>query len=132
LRRKEVIILYRLIIQNIYERYVQILKSCIFFSENPIKNNKMTELLCASDRWTDTHIDQARGVVVVKGLDIFRLGAIATDGTMIPSGNLTFMKRNLVGWLCVLNPEWLAYLWLMASVTWRGIILAAGLQDCGR
>jgi hypothetical protein len=42
----------------------------------------------------------ANGVfVMAEGLDMFKLGASATGGTMIPSGNLSFMKRTLVGWM---------------------------------
>jgi hypothetical protein len=36
---------------------------------------------------------------VAEGLDLFRPEAIATGGRMIPSGNLSLRKRNLVGWL---------------------------------
>jgi hypothetical protein len=34
-----------------------------------------------------------------KGLDTFRIEAIETGGRMIPSGNLSFTKRILVGWM---------------------------------
>jgi hypothetical protein len=38
----------------------------------------------------------ANGIVVLaEGLDVFRLGAIATGGRMIPSGNLSFVKRTV-------------------------------------
>jgi hypothetical protein len=33
---------------------------------------------------------------VAEGLDMFRLGATATGGRMIPLGNLSFAKRALV------------------------------------
>jgi hypothetical protein len=36
---------------------------------------------------------------MAEGLDIFILGPIATGGRMIPSGNLSFSKRTLVGWM---------------------------------
>jgi hypothetical protein len=42
---------------------------------------------------------------VAEGLDMFRLGAIATGGRMIPSGNLSFTKTTMVGWMLELNPE---------------------------
>jgi hypothetical protein len=38
-------------------------------------------------------------VVLAEGLDMFRLGAIATGGNMNTSGNLSFTKRSLVGWM---------------------------------
>jgi hypothetical protein len=34
---------------------------------------------------------------LVEGLDTFKLGAVATGGRMIPSGNMSFTKRTLVG-----------------------------------
>jgi hypothetical protein len=37
--------------------------------------------------------------VLVDDLDMFRLGAIAAVGRMVPSGNLSFAKITLVGWL---------------------------------
>jgi hypothetical protein len=37
--------------------------------------------------------------IVAEGLDMFKLEAIATDRRMIPSGNLSFTKRTLVGWM---------------------------------
>jgi hypothetical protein len=40
---------------------------------------------------------------LTEGLDVFRLGAIATGGRMIPSGNLSFGKRTLIGWMSRLN-----------------------------
>jgi hypothetical protein len=40
-----------------------------------------------------------RIVVLAEGLDMFRLGAIATVGRMIPSGNFSFTKRTLVEWM---------------------------------
>jgi hypothetical protein len=42
----------------------------------------------------------ANGIVVlVEGLDMIRLGAVATGGRMIPSGNLSFVNRILVEWM---------------------------------
>jgi hypothetical protein len=38
-------------------------------------------------------------VVLAEGLDMFRLGAVATGGNMNLSGNLSFTKINLVGWI---------------------------------
>jgi hypothetical protein len=37
------------------------------------------------------------GFVLAEGLDVFRLRAIATGGRGLPSGNLSFGKRILVG-----------------------------------
>jgi hypothetical protein len=40
------------------------------------------------------------GIVVLgEGLDLFRLGAIVTDGRMIQLRNLSFAKGTLVGWM---------------------------------
>jgi hypothetical protein len=39
-------------------------------------------------------------VVLAEGRDIFTLGAIAVGGNMNPSGNLSFAKNTLVGWIC--------------------------------
>jgi hypothetical protein len=36
-------------------------------------------------------------IVLVYGLDMFRLGAIVTGGKMNTSANLSFTKRTLVG-----------------------------------
>jgi hypothetical protein len=38
-------------------------------------------------------------VVLAEGLYRFTLGAVATDGKMNPSGNLSFIKRTSVGWM---------------------------------
>jgi hypothetical protein len=38
-------------------------------------------------------------VVLAEGLDMFRIGAIVTDGNMNTSGNLSFKKISLVGWM---------------------------------
>jgi hypothetical protein len=35
--------------------------------------------------------------LLADGLDMFRLEAIATGGRKIPSGNLSFARRTLVG-----------------------------------
>jgi hypothetical protein len=35
--------------------------------------------------------------VFAEGLDMFRLGTVATCGKMKPSGNLSFKKRTVVG-----------------------------------
>jgi hypothetical protein len=76
---------------------------------------------------------------MAEGLDMFKLGAVATGGRMIPSGNLRFTKRTLVEWLVdvrEMNTEGLGSLWLMVSVTFffggGGVILAEGLHDWGR
>jgi hypothetical protein len=51
---------------------------------------------------------------------MFRPGDTATDGNMNPSGNLSFTKRTLVGWMS-------------GRLTQRdGITLAEGLHDSGR
>jgi hypothetical protein len=62
-----------------------------------------------------------RIVVLAQGLDMFRLGAIAHDGRMIPSGNLPFSEKNF-GCTDVweLNTQGLGSLWLKASATWGG------------
>jgi hypothetical protein len=36
---------------------------------------------------------------------MFRLGAIATGGKMIPSGNLSFAKMTSVGWMSGSKPK---------------------------
>jgi hypothetical protein len=42
----------------------------------------------------------ANGIVVLaEGLVMFSVGAIASGGRMIPSGNLSFSKRTLVEWM---------------------------------
>jgi hypothetical protein len=42
----------------------------------------------------------ANGIfVLAEGLDVFRPDPIATVWRMIPSGNLSFTKRTLVGWM---------------------------------
>jgi hypothetical protein len=38
-------------------------------------------------------------VVLADGLDMFRLGSVATSGRMIPSGKLFFVKKTLVRWM---------------------------------
>jgi hypothetical protein len=58
--------------------------------------------------------------VVLEALGIIRLGAVATGGRMLPSGKLSLMKINLVGWMSGVEARRLGSLWLMRSVTWRG------------
>jgi hypothetical protein len=38
-------------------------------------------------------------IVLAEGLDVFRLRAVDTDRFRLPSGNLFFAKRTLVGWV---------------------------------
>jgi hypothetical protein len=49
--------------------------------------------------YTWGYSDANRIDVSAEGIDLFRLGAIATDGRMIQSGNLSFTKGTLVGWM---------------------------------
>jgi hypothetical protein len=71
-------------------------------------------------------------IVLAEVLDIFRLGVTATSGRMIPSGNLSFAKKNSGRMVsCELNPEGLGFLWLRACPTWGKIILAEDLHDSG-
>jgi hypothetical protein len=73
-------------------------------------------------------------VVLAEGLDMFRLGPIAAGGRMIPSGNLSFTKINLVGWMSGswAQKDWDHFgckplrlwdggpFWLKISATWGG------------
>jgi hypothetical protein len=64
----------------------------------------------------------ANGIVVLaEGLHMFRLGAIATDGMMIPIRKFVLHEKNF-GWMDVweLNPEGLGSLWLITSTTCGG------------
>jgi hypothetical protein len=40
-----------------------------------------------------------RIVVLAEDLDTFGLRVVAAGGRMLPSGNLSFTKRTLVGWM---------------------------------
>jgi hypothetical protein len=53
---------------------------------------------------------------------MFRIKAVPTGGRMVPSSNLSFAKRTLIGWMNVWesNPEGLGSLWLKASATLGG------------
>jgi hypothetical protein len=42
----------------------------------------------------------ANGIVVVaESFDMFGVGSIATEGRIIASGNFSFTKRTLAGWI---------------------------------
>jgi hypothetical protein len=43
------------------------------------------------------HVNET--VVLAKNLDMIRLMATVTHGRMISPGNLSFVKRPLVGWM---------------------------------
>jgi hypothetical protein len=69
---------------------------------------------------------------LAKDLDMFRLGAIATRGRMIPSDNLSFAKKNFVGLdVWEFNQEGLGSFWLKTSATLGGDTLTEGLNDWG-
>jgi hypothetical protein len=67
--------------------------------------------------WGHAH---AKGLVVLtECLDVFSLRAVVTGGKANPSGNLSFTKRNLIGWMS-------------RSCTQRDVIaLVEGLCDLG-
>jgi hypothetical protein len=65
--------------------------------------------------------DYANGIfVAAEGLDFFRLGVIATGGSL--SHQATCLCEKDFGWMALweLNPEVVGSLWLMASATWGG------------
>jgi hypothetical protein len=41
---------------------------------------------------------KAKVVVLADGLGVFRPEAVTGGGKMIPSGNMSFHKRTLIGW----------------------------------
>jgi hypothetical protein len=70
--------------------------------------------------------------VLAEGPDVLILGSTATGGKMNSSGNLSFTKRTLIGWV---SGSWThndGIALAQGLCDLQGIILAEGLHDLGR